>query len=257
MKDEKENYSPDKRFKLTFDNFIEPRIGMNMSRFSLTDTQTNETEIFIPLWTAFEGWGTSWSNDSLFFSIPIGDPIDCFFIYDINQRKFSSINIANVWILDGHCHADYIEIEYRDDQIPESKEHNKYPTKNYSKPTNLQFKFAELHWKDIQSLQQFVEINKNEIVYDLDPIDNGWREFKGQLPQTTEVLVWELEEFAKYGDRQSKEWFDEIKSKTEDINYWINASKYLGTRKRKENTAANSTLPKAGRSWWQKLIGSE
>ena len=121
----------------------------------------------------------------------------------------------------------------------------------------MQFKFAELNWKDIQSLQQFVEINKNEIVYKLEPIDNGWREFKGQLPQTTEILVWELNEFAKYGDRQSKEWFDEIQSKTKDINYWINASKYLGTRKRKENSVVNSTLLKAGRTWLKKLFSSE
>ncbi len=234
MTDKTEQYSPNKKYKITFFDFDEPRMGMNICKFSLTDLQTNSVIIFNPLSAIGVGQGTlSWSENENIFSLPITNPTDNFFIYNVADNKFSSVHFTNCWVLTGHCHNEYIEIEYEDNQIPERIEHSKYPTKQFSKPANLQFKFSELQWVDIKLLQNFNELNNNAMVHELKPIDNGWRQFKGQLPQTTEVLVWELNEFAKYGDKQSKEWLAEIQSKTNNINYWINASQYLGLKERK------------------------
>jgi hypothetical protein len=234
MIDKTEQYSPDKSHKLTFFDFDEPRMGMSICKFSLTDMQANQTIKFNPLLAIGIGQLTlSWSENQNYFSLPLVNPTENFFIYNIADRQFSSIHFANCWVLTGHCNNDKIEIEYEDNQIPERIEHNKYPTKEFSKPVNLQFKFSELQWTDIKLLENFNELNKNATIHDLKPIDNGWRQFKGQLPQTTEVLVWELNEFAKYGDSQSIEWFDEIQAKRKDINYWVNASYYLGQRNRK------------------------
>jgi hypothetical protein len=234
MTEKNEKYSPDKKYKLIFFDSIEPRMGMNMCKFSLTDLQTNKEITFAPLFAVgYNGHSTSWSENSNYFALPVCNPSDCFFIYDISKRQFASIHFRNVWVLAAHFNFDNIEIEFEDSQIPESNEHIKYPTKHFLKPANLTFKFSELKWTDIKNLHQFSELNKNAVIIDLKPIDNGWRQFKGQLPQTTEVLVWELNEFAKYGDKQSKEWFEEIKAKTNDINYWVNATQYLGHKKRK------------------------
>ena len=121
----------------------------------------------------------------------------------------------------------------------------------------MNFQLSELQWENINNLQQFKELNKNLAILDLKPNDNNWTDYKGHLPQTTEVIDSELNEFAKLGDKQSNEWFNEIKSKTKDVNYWVKASKYLEIRKRNENRATKSNLPKAERSWWQKLFGSK
>ncbi len=234
MTDKKEIFSLNKRYKLTFENFQEPRMGLNISEFFLTDTQSNKKFFFKPLWAiGWNGASVSWSENCNFFSLPIESPSDCFFIYDLVNDQFTSIRFSNCWILEGHCSNDKIEIEFRDDQIPERNENSKYPTKKFLKPENLQFKFSELHWIDINLISNFNEIIKGIIVHEFLPIDKGWRQFKGQLPQTTEILVCELREFAMYGDSQSIEWFNEIQAKTININYWVNASHYLGQQKRK------------------------
>jgi len=240
MDEKVEQYSPDKKYKLTYSDFEEPRMMMSICRFSLTDLQTNEQINFEPLWAIGIGQhGFSWSEDENFVSLPVVNPpngnliTESFLVYDIRKQKFASIHFNNCWVLNGHCHNNYIEIEYEDSQISDGIEHNLYPSKNFTKPENLRFKFAELIWTDIMELQQFNEINRDAIIHEFKPVDNGWREFKGQLPQTTEIIISRLEKFAEYGDAQSKEWFDEIKEKTSKINYWVNASKYIGFKRRK------------------------
>jgi len=68
---------------------------------------------------------------------------------------------------------------------------------------------------------------------ELKPIDNGWKIFKGTLPQTTDVQVWDLKVFADYGDKQSIEWLDEINQLTEYPNLWVKTSDYIGYKSRK------------------------
>lgn len=58
------------------------------------------------------------------------------------------------------------------------------------------------------------------------------------------------------------DYFDELKSKSTDLEEQRLLSDYIRHRleynaNREESPATNSTLPKAGRSWWQKLFGSE
>jgi hypothetical protein len=227
-----EQFSPSKRFRLTFHNFEEPTMCYNVCKFYLTDLQAYETVDFKPLWAIGAGKsGYSWSENEKFLSIPIASlPTEDFLICNIESRKFTSLRFGNCWVLNGRCHDDYIEIEY-DERI--EGENLKYPTKDLKKPGNIRFMFSKLKWTAIEFLEQFNELNKNAVVYDFKPLDHGWRQFKGQLPQTTEIIVWELKKFAEYGDSQSIEWFDEIQKKTNDIDYWVNASRYLGLRTRK------------------------
>jgi len=220
MTEKYEQDSPNKTYKVEFYDFDEPRMGMTICRFRLTNLTNNNVIEFYPLWAIGIGNDVSWSNDSKLFSLPIANPTDNYFIFDNTNQKFTSIHFPNCWVTKGHLFSDRIEIEFRDDQIPERKEHNKYPTKNYSKPENSVFKLSDLTWYDLNRLVDFNEINKDQTIHDLKPIDNGWRKFKGNLPTNTEVLIWELREFAEYGDKQSIEWFESIKAKTKDINYW-------------------------------------
>jgi hypothetical protein len=230
-----EQYSPKKSYKLSFYDFEEPRMGMSICRFSLYKINTNELIEFRPLWAIGIGQsGFSWSENEELFSIALlnikdENKITCsFFIYNIKENQFASVYFQNCYILNGHCHNSYIEIVYREDQIPKSIAHNKYPAKDFSKPTNLRFQFSVLNWLSIKFLPEFNEINKNAIVQEFKLTDNGWRRFDGKFPENTEIIVWELERFAEYGDTQSKKWFDEIIENTKDINYWLKASYYIG-----------------------------
>jgi hypothetical protein len=227
-----EQYSPNKRYRLTFHNFEEPRMCYSICKFYLTDIHTYETIDFEPLWAIGIGQkGFSWSENEKFLSIPVASyRSENFLIYDIENRRFTSLRFTNCWVVNGYCHDDYIEVEY-DDHI--EGENLKYPTKDLKKPGNIRFKFSKLQWTAIEFLGQFNELNKETVVHDFKPLDYGWRPFKGQLPQTTEIIVWELKKFAEYGDSQSIEWFDEIQKKINDIDYWSNASCYLGLRNRK------------------------
>ena len=133
MTDTTEILSPDSNFKLKFYDSIEPRMGMSMSKFSLTDLRTNEKISFKSLLTlGYKGHSISWSNSSRYFSLSIGLPSDSFLIYDTNSMKFAAIHFENIWVLQGNCFDDRIEIEYSEEQVPERNIHNKYPTKNYS-----------------------------------------------------------------------------------------------------------------------------
>lgn len=212
-------------------------MGMNICKFYLTDLQTYQSIDFDPLWAIGTGqMGFSWSEDQNIVSLPVVNfaknlpAKESFFIYDNERKVFSSILFENCWILNGNCHNDFIEIEYA---APIEGENLKYPTKDLKKPGNIRFKFSKLQWTAIEFLNQFDELNRSANEYNFKPVDHGWRPFKGQLPQTTQIIVWELKKFAEYGDNQSIEWFDEIQKKTNDIDYWVNASRYLGLRTRK------------------------
>lgn len=84
------------------------------------------------------------------------------------------------------------------------------------------------------------ELTKSARQFRLDPIDSGFREFKGVFPQSTKQIyntrqleVYHLEAFAEYGDEQSAEWLKAIKDKTKDkYNKWEKVTNYLGLQQR-------------------------
>jgi hypothetical protein len=113
------------------------------------------------------------------------------------------------------------------------KRYQQYSTRHFTKPKNLTLKFDDLKWFSNDRLENFKKIESEIEQHDLKPIDNGWREFKGILPQTTELIVWELKEFAKYGDKQCEMWLNELMTKTNDPNVWTKTSDYIGHKTRK------------------------
>lgn len=155
--------SPDNNQKLHFYDSIEPRMGMTISKFSLTNLLTKEKIKFPGIWTlGYKGHSTSWSANSNFFSLAIGSPFDCFLIVDTKAKIFSVIAFLNVWNLEAKCDNDKVEIEFSDDQIPERTEHDKYPTKHFTKPANLIFPFVNLNWFPVDRLKDLKKI-ENEV----------------------------------------------------------------------------------------------
>lgn len=223
--------SPDKNYEIAFYDFEEPMMGMNICKFYLMDLRTGSKTAF-PLYTLFCGQQTSWSRESTHFLLPISSDIDFFFIYNLITQQFAALPFKNVWILHGYIIDERVVIEFDSNEIPDRRERESYPTKKYSSPEDLEFKFSVLEWKSFNELSEVHKLVKGKSLIKFDPIDCGWREFKGLFPQTTEVLVWELNKFAEYGDKQAQAWIEQVKNTSPDFNYWVKASVYIGYKKR-------------------------
>lgn len=222
-------HSPNKTRRLDFFNVIEPHMGMTLCNFSLTNILSHNRIEFGPLGAVgYNGNACSWSPNSNIFSLPVANPQNCIFVFNCSNMQFATILVKNPWIIKAHCYDYSSELELKDNQLPERAKHNKYPTKYYSKPENIIFYHSDLLWYDIENLSNLKYINQGKEITDLAPIDNGWNIFKGELPKSTEIIVWELRKFAEYGDPQSIEWINMIDRLKTKVNPWEKASHYIG-----------------------------
>jgi len=185
-----------------------------------------------PLYTLFQGQKTSWSSESDHFLLPVSSEIDFFFIYNLITKQFAAIPFENVWILDGSLVEKRVVIHFDNNEIPDRRERENYPTKKYSSPEDLEFKLSDLEWESFDGLSEVKELVSRKPLIPFNPIDCGWKEFKGLFPQTTQVLVWELNKFAEYGDKQAQVWIEQVKSTSPNFNYWVEASVYIGHKER-------------------------
>jgi hypothetical protein len=233
MEDINEILSPDKQYSLSLFDSSEPHMGLLLCKFSLKNNLTKEIYEFPDIWVlANRRPFSAWSENSRFFSLAIYAPINSVFVFDTQNKEFSILKFSNIFVLDIRLIADKLSVNYVEDQIPDRVERNNYPTKEFIKPNPLSFDFKTLTWFDIKKLRNYQIIGNDTELYCLDAIDKGWRKFKGTLPQTTEIIVWELKRFAEYGDRQSIEWMTEILCKEKEPDNWTKSSKYIGFKQR-------------------------
>jgi len=157
-----------------------------------------------------------------------------YFIYDIEEKRFATIPVGHIWVLESLLTDTFFEIAYRDDQIPYKNENEDYPTKVFLKPENIRISLDELMWYKLDEINDFEQIYKSKQVIAINLIDKGFRIFKGEFPLSTDIKIWDIEQFAEYGDEQSKIWINEL-NETTNGNYdrWKKASKYIGKQKRK------------------------
>jgi len=209
--------SPNERFYLTFSHFVEPRMCATICLFNLIDKQDKIVEKFEPLVAVGIGNNVHWSDNSKYFSIPIIQTnLDNggYFIYDIEDKKFATIPVGHIWVLDSLLTDTFFEIAYRDDQIPYRNENEDHPTKIFLKPENIKIKLNELNWYQIDEINNFEQIYKSKQVIEFNLVDKGFRIFNGEFPLSTDRRILDIEKFAEYGDEQSKIWIDEINELT-------------------------------------------
>ena len=227
--------SPNKKYYLTLSHFIEPHMGVDICMFNLINKQNEIIEKFEPL-VALNRGDVHWSENSKLFSIPLMKTNltnHNYFIYDVEEKKFATIPIASLWGLKSRLTDTFFEIEYCENQIPDKKENDNYPTKHFLKPDNYRVELNSLIWHSIDEITEFEHIYNSKQIIELRLIDKGFRVFKGEFPLTTERKVWDIEKFAEYGDKQSKIWMDEIKKVTNGNYYGLEkACKYIGLQTR-------------------------
>jgi len=117
------------------------------------------------------------------------------------------------------------------------------PYKRYHKPTDITFDLNILEFYPISDLQNILSLTTDDKNYSLGLVDGGYNEFKGKFPKDTisgyngrAFEVYQLKDFADYGDEISKFWLEEIKRKTNN-NYslWNKVSQYIGHRRRQDD----------------------
>ena len=231
--------SPNEKFYLTFSHYREPHMGLGICLFNLINKRNKIVEKFEPLVAFGTGEDSHWSENSKLFSTKFMTRLvyGGYFIYNIEEKKFAIIRVENMWVLKSQLANIFFEIEYRDDQIPDRRETEKYPTKIFLKPENIKVKLDELIWYQIDEINNFEHIYNSKQVISLNPIDKEFRFFDGEFPLSTDRIIWEIEKFAEYGDEQSEIWLNEINELTNgDYDKWQKASKYIGQQERENGT---------------------
>ena len=237
------NYpSPNGQHSIVVSHCWEYRMGANACLFHLIDENEEIIENFSPLTTNSR---LSWSQDSSRLAILIGEQHRGILLYDLEHRNFSFVK--------SNCYTFKIENEKLVLFISENFINqlnsekligggvSELPRVKYLKPEDIQIDISTLETFTKADLSTYYQ-NGAENEINIYPVEKGFWEFKGDLPQDTirgyngrDFEIYQLELFAKYGDEQSIEWLFEIKVMTENkYSKWDKVSKYLGNRKREK-----------------------
>ena len=183
--------SPNGEFYLTFSHFQEPHMGLTICLFNLVNKKNEIVENFKPL-VALGIWNDAhWSENSKFFSTPIYGN-EGYFICDVQKKKYTIVPIENIFVLKSQLSNTFLELEYRDDQIPDRNENKNYPTKIFLKPENIRIELDKLTWHKLENMNDIELIYKSEQVITLNPIDKGFRVFRGEFPLSTDRTIWDI-----------------------------------------------------------------
>jgi hypothetical protein len=212
----------------------------------LLDDRDNIIDGFEPL-TTFSNQKCCWNNNSNIFVIAVSRFTYGYLLAKVPDLEISFIKMLNPYPLDIYFKKDALVISYNNHQLEllNSTEtfgggHVEIPVKRYLNPKEIELQIENLTFYPRQNLPDLLSLTKSEKEYCLEPIDGGFREFKGVLPQSTmqvynqrQLEVYQLEAFAEFGDEQSKEWLNAIKKKTnENYNKWQKVTDYIGFQKR-------------------------
>ncbi len=237
--------SPDKKFKIAFSHFQEIRMSTYEGLFTLLDNNDTIIEKFEPL-TAINSRLCCWTDDSVYFAVAIGHSPSGYLIARLPQLDFSFLKMANPY-LDISFHNNKVVVGYDDEQVALTNSTQTFgggvleiPTKTMIKPNDLTFDLSELTFYSRQQIKDIPNLIKLDKEYNLQLIDGGYNEFKGEFPQNTKQVyntrqleIYQLEAFAEYGDKKSQEWLELIKQKTNNkYNRWTKVSDYIGFLKR-------------------------
>lgn len=237
--------SPDKKYKIAFSHFQEIRMSTYEGLFTLLDDNDTIIEKFEPL-TAISNGLCCWTRDSNYFAVAVGYSPSGYLIVRLPEIDFAFIKMVNP-NLHISFNGDKFLVGYSDEQVALANSTQTFgggileiPTKTMIKPNELTFDLFDLSFYPRKQLNDFTNIIKSSKEYNLQLIDGGYNDFKGEFPQNTEQVyntrqleIYQLEAFAEYGDKKSEEWLEMIKQKTRNnYNRWTKVSDYLGFLKR-------------------------
>lgn len=215
--------------------------------FNLLDENSNMIDGFEPLTT----YGTNtihWNDESTMFVIAIDQFNYGYFFVKVPELEFAFIKVPNPYPLDVCFENNLFVLSYNDNSLSTKNSVQTFgggaleiPSKIYLKPQDLQIPLGRLTFYPRARLCDFELLTQKDDEYQMEPIDGGFRDFKGKFPQHTSEIyntrqfeVYQLEAFAEYSDPQSIQWLDDIKKKTNgNYSKWKKVADYIGHQKRR------------------------
>jgi hypothetical protein len=238
--------SPDGKYKIAFSHFFEIHMGSYHGLFNLLDGSENIIDRFEPLVT-YGSQHCCWTDTSTLFAMGIASFGYGYLLMQLPEKKVAFIKAPNPFPLNIYLTEKAIILSYDDYSLSLKNSTQTFgggpleiPCKIYLKPTNIEIPLNSVRFFPRSELTRLGELTAKDMVYRLDPIDGGFREFQGAYPQTTmdkyntrQLEVYQLEAFAEYGDKQSQEWLEAIIKKTKGkYSKWEKVANYLGIQRR-------------------------
>lgn len=235
------NHSPDQSMKLIISHCWNYKPGSNPGLFHLLDFSDNIIEHFTPHTT---NGNVGWSKDSRFLALDIGENEKGILILDTMLMQVACIRTK---CRDFKFHENEIVI-FVSDKLMERLNSDKLigggitelPRIKYERPDEVRVQIDMLTFFPKNKAAEIYKLTETTKEIILDPIENGFWEFNGKLPQNTidgynnrDFEIYQLETFANFGDEQAIEWMNSIKAQNKPYKKFDKVSDYLGHQSRK------------------------
>jgi hypothetical protein len=234
--------SPDNQFSFLFSHSREVSMMAYECLFTLTENNETIVDNFEPL-TAIAEYYSCWKPDSTAFALALSRFAFGYLLVKVPSLELGFIRVFNPYPLEVAFIGESFRISYKDESVRLTNSTATFmggemeiPKKIYTKPKDIVIDLNDIVFYPRTGLNRLEELTDNQPLYNLELIEEGFREFKGVFPQNTKQIyntrqldVYQLEAFAEYGDAVSQTWLDEIKTKTNgDYSPWDNVFDYLG-----------------------------
>ena len=238
--------SSDGKYKITFSHFFEVSMMSYHGLFNLLDGNDNILDKFEPLVT-FSSEKCCWNDSSTLFALAIASFDYGYLLMQLPERKVAFIKAPNPFPIDITITGNSLKLSYDEYSLSLTNSTQTFgggpleiPSKIYLKPRDITIALDNVRFFPRIELTNLGDLTKEDMEYRLDPIDGGFREFKGVFPRTTmdiyntrRLEVYQLEAFAEYGDKQSHEWLEAIRIKTKGkYSKWEKVANYIGIKTR-------------------------
>jgi len=238
--------SPDGQYKIIFSHFFEVRMTLYHGLFNLLDSRNNILDRFEPL-VAYGSQNCCWNDTSTLVALGIASYGYGYLFMQLPEKKVAFVKVPDPFPLNISLTETALILSYDEYSLSMKNSTQTFgggpleiPTKYYLKPKDIEIQLGSVRFFPRFELNNLEVLTKNDMEYRLDPIDGGFREFKGVFPETTkdvyntrQLEVYQLEAFAEYGDKQSQEWLEAIRAKTKGkFSKWEKVSNYLGIQRR-------------------------
>jgi hypothetical protein len=234
--------SPNSKFSLLFSHSREGSMMNYECLFTLTENSESIIDNFEPL-TAIADYYSCWKADSTVFALALSRFAFGYLLVKVPSLELGFIRVFNPYPLEVAFIGESFRISYKDDSVRLTNSmatfkagETEIPKKIYTKPKDVVIDLNDINFYSRVELDRLGELTADQPLYNLELIEDGFREFKGIYPQNTKQIyntrqleIYHLEAFAEYGDPVSVAWIDEIRAKTNgDYSRWDKVYDYLG-----------------------------
>ncbi len=239
-KEIKTHLSPDQSMKLVISHCWNYKPGSNPGLFHLLDFSDNIIEHFTPHTT---NGHLAWTQDSRYLAIDIGESDKGILVMDTMLMKVALIrtNCRDFKIENNNIIISISDkfMERINSDLLIGGGTTQLPRIKYDRPDDVILTIESLNFFPKNKTADLFQLTEKQKQILLDPIENGFWDFTGTVPQNTtdgynnrDFEIYQLETFAAYGDAQSIQWLEEIKAQNKPYEKWDKVVDYLGERER-------------------------